>query len=246
MASRRRRAKVTVSPPEPSVPGHRTPRGQRTRAALLKAGRTVFEEDGFVNARISDIADRAGFAHGTFYTYFPSKEAIFQEIALGLQQSMFFGSAAPDTAKLDEDWVGGIERANRRYLAAYRENAALMGIIEQVSLLNDEIRAIRQERVDAFISRAISQIQHLMDRGLIDEDLDPTYVAIALTSMVSRYAYVWFVDSTPVSEKLDFEESVTTLTILWARALGLDMEPWLNHRRAEAKRPPAKSGRRQD
>src|SRR5690242_16840281 len=51
-----------------------TPRGQRTRAALIAAARTVFERDGFINARITDIAETAGTAHGSFYSYFTSKE----------------------------------------------------------------------------------------------------------------------------------------------------------------------------
>jgi hypothetical protein len=37
--------------------------------------------------------------------------------------------------------------------------------------------------------------------------------------MVDRFAYVWLV----LGEDFDFEESVYSLTLLWARALGLDV-----------------------
>ena len=43
----------------------RTERGRRTRAALLAAARTAFEERGFDDCRMNDIADAAGVSHGT-------------------------------------------------------------------------------------------------------------------------------------------------------------------------------------
>ena len=40
--------------------GPRSSKGVKTRARLLDAAKHVFEESGFLEARISDIADRAG------------------------------------------------------------------------------------------------------------------------------------------------------------------------------------------
>jgi Bacterial regulatory proteins, tetR family len=53
---------------------------ERNRRALLAAARRVFERDGFVGARITDIADEAGAAHGCFYSHFPGKEEIFAAV----------------------------------------------------------------------------------------------------------------------------------------------------------------------
>jgi len=44
---------------------------------LLRAGLGVFAERGLKRARIGDIADRMGAAHGTIYNYVESKEALF-------------------------------------------------------------------------------------------------------------------------------------------------------------------------
>ena len=46
------------------------------REELLKAARAEFAEQGFVGARMADIAGRAGVATGTVYLYFESKEAL--------------------------------------------------------------------------------------------------------------------------------------------------------------------------
>ncbi len=59
----------------------RSRKGAETRARLLEAAKRVFEEKGFLDARISDISERAGLSHGSFYHYFDSKEQIFREIA---------------------------------------------------------------------------------------------------------------------------------------------------------------------
>ena len=61
--------------------GPRSRKGEQTRARLLDAAKEIFEENGFLEARISDIAERAGLSHGAFYHYFDSKEQIFREIA---------------------------------------------------------------------------------------------------------------------------------------------------------------------
>ena len=58
----------------------RTERGRRTLRKLLDAAAVEFGERGFHEASISAITRRAGTALGSFYTYFDSKEEIFQAL----------------------------------------------------------------------------------------------------------------------------------------------------------------------
>lgn len=60
------------------VPG--TPRGSATRAKILAASEAVFGDVGYDQASIVAITQRAGVAQGSFYTYFPSKHAVFVEL----------------------------------------------------------------------------------------------------------------------------------------------------------------------
>jgi len=48
--------------------------------SLLRAGKRLFGERDFVDTNIHEITDAADLAVGTFYTYFPSKEAFFAEL----------------------------------------------------------------------------------------------------------------------------------------------------------------------
>jgi AcrR family transcriptional regulator len=47
---------------------------------LLEAAFAIFVEKGFADARLDDIAARAGVSKGTVYLYFDSKEAVFKEM----------------------------------------------------------------------------------------------------------------------------------------------------------------------
>lgn len=50
------------------------------RQQVLAAARRLFGEKGYHAASVSDVIEAAGIARGTFYLYFESKRAIFDEI----------------------------------------------------------------------------------------------------------------------------------------------------------------------
>src|SRR5690349_25146588 len=58
----------------------RTARGERTLRKILDAAQEEFGERGFADSSIVAITQRAGVALGSFYTYFDSKEAVFQVV----------------------------------------------------------------------------------------------------------------------------------------------------------------------
>jgi AcrR family transcriptional regulator len=191
-------------------------RGQRTRAALVTAARSIFERDGYLDARITDIADDAKVASGTFYTYFNSKDEIFAAVVESVEADMLHmrirervGDAEPRAL---------IAAANAEYLKAYQRNARLMAVFEQVAQINDQFRALRLKRSDAFLKRNAKLIKDLQDRGQADPALDPLVAAEALSWMVSRMAYAVFVLDRPIPIDLLTE----TLNQLWVNALRLE------------------------
>ena len=50
------------------------------RQQILDSAVAVFAEKGFYNAKVTDIAHKAGIAHGTVYLYFQTKEDILIQI----------------------------------------------------------------------------------------------------------------------------------------------------------------------
>ncbi len=209
-------------PTRQALPAHtgRAPvsaRGARTREALIRAARTVFERDGFLDARIVDISAEAGVAAGSFYTYFASKEAALEAVLEQLGDEMLHTPLSPSMTDRD-DPAAVIESANRAYLEAYRRNAKLMGLLEQVSQIDEDFRTLRLRRTRAFGERNAHAIASLQQRGLADPQLDPELAAHALGSMVSRMAYLTYVQSFGDASS---EALAQTLTRLWLNALGI-------------------------
>jgi AcrR family transcriptional regulator len=181
-----------------------TKRGARTRAALVKAARKVFERDGYLDTRLADIAN---------------KEEVLAAVLLEAQEDMMH----PGMGRVqgtDEPYAV-LEASNRAYLEAYKRNAKLMALLEQVAQVEPEFRRFRSRRADAFIHRNARGIADLQARGVADREVDPMMASRALSGMVSVMAYSAFVrgegqeEGTPV----DFEELVSTVTRLWANAL---------------------------
>lgn len=191
-------------------------RGARTREALVNAARKVFERDGFLDARITDIAATAGVASGSFYTYFTSKEDVFAAVIEQVNEEMLHPRLREFADR--DDPVSVIEATNRSYLAAYRRNAKLMALMEQVAQIDDDFRRMRLRRVRSFTERNAEAIAQLQRRGLADPELDPQLAAQALSAMVGRMAYFRYVQGFG-NESVD--SLAKTLTRLWAGALGI-------------------------
>lgn len=193
-----------------------TARGERTRAQLLRAARTVFEDAGYMDARVSDIVRQADVSHGSFYTYFGSKLEIFQEVLrqMGLAIQAAVAHHAED---VPGETIKNLHRANRRYLQAHQDHYRLMILYEQVATFDPTIAAFRVEARSRHIDRLHHTIERLQARGIADPDIDPASTASALIAMLSNYAQWWPVGPNPV----DFETALSTINQIWSRALGL-------------------------
>jgi AcrR family transcriptional regulator len=213
-------ARIAVAADAGEAATPRSRKGAETRARLLEAAKKVFEEDGFLDARISDISKRAKLSHGSFYHYFDSKEQIFREVAEAQEQML--------TAPPDEGEPAGappvsererIRRANRRYLERYRDESRIMGVIEQASRYDEHVTAVRAATQKHFAERAERSIRRLQKLGLADRSIDPAIAATALGAMVARFAELWLVQG---YAEYDFDQAVEQLTTLWCNALRLD------------------------
>jgi AcrR family transcriptional regulator len=63
-----------------AAPGRRERTKAANRAAILEAALAVFGEMGYDAASVRDVIRRTDLASGTFYNYFPDKEAIFRAL----------------------------------------------------------------------------------------------------------------------------------------------------------------------
>ncbi|MGY1652373.1 TetR/AcrR family transcriptional regulator [Geodermatophilus sp. SYSU D01119] len=198
--------------------GPLTGKGQARKAALLDAARRVFEKRGFLDTRVADIVAEARVAQGTFYTYFDSKDAVFQAVATGVVGEMLVALRA------DTHTGTPYERAYaamERFVDAYRPRARIIALVEQVGTFTPELKHLRLQVREAFVERAARGIAHQQEAGIADKSLDPVLTAEVLGAMVDHTCYVWL----NLGRDFDRDALLRTLTTVWVRAIGADVPP---------------------
>lgn len=195
--------------------GPLTGRGQARRAALLDAARRVFEDKGFLDTRVADIAAEAKVAQGTFYTYFDSKDAIFQAVAARVAGDVIveLGSSNPQVRATYQRTYASMQR----FIDSYRRNAKILALIEQVGTFSPEMKQIRLQVREAAVDRIVRIIEYHQGEGLADASLDARVTGEVLGSMVDEIAHVWF----NLGREFDEKELLHVLTIVWLRGSGI-------------------------
>ena len=81
-------------PVETPKAGLRQAQAAETEAALKRAALVVFARVGYLNTKIVDITREAGRSAGSFYTYFPGKEALLEALLTDLLEISRFDAGA--------------------------------------------------------------------------------------------------------------------------------------------------------
>lgn len=91
-----------------SLPLTRTQKRQKeTKARIFREAMKLFQEKGFDNTTVAEITEAADIGKGTFFTYFPTKEALFRQpgelamerMSLAAQEGLAAGASGADLLK---------------------------------------------------------------------------------------------------------------------------------------------------
>jgi AcrR family transcriptional regulator len=173
-------------------------RGLDTRRRLLDAAERVFGKLGFHDASIVKVADAAGVAAGTFYLYFDSKKAIFDELVRDLNRrvrhAMKEGSSQGET-RLQSELLGF-----EAYFRFTSEHPALYRIIRQAEFVSPEMLRYHYDRLSDGYIEALAAAS---DSGEIGR-LDPEVAAFALMGMgeLIGMRFILWGDGTPLPDRV--------------------------------------------
>lgn len=182
-ASRPRRAPRPARRP---IPLPSTPRGQRTRQALLDAAEAVFGELGYHNAGIVEITQRADVALGTFYLYFPDKHSAFVALVHTLNETLraTIRERIRGVAGRIEQEIAGAEA----FFAFVQAHRNLYLVIREAESVDDDLYRWHYHALDKPYVRGLRRAQLA---GEIRSDLDAETLAYMLMgiaeSMGMRY-----------------------------------------------------------
>jgi AcrR family transcriptional regulator len=194
-----------------------TAKGRATRQAFLDAARRVVARNGYLNARLSDIADEAGKSMASFYNYFDSKEALLAELATDFDAELQALVAEPFRQGLPA--IEALHEAIRLFYRQYqRRMPEIVGIV-QASMIDEnfakEWRQIRTNGVHT-LARFVRNAQ----RDGWAPGLHPELAASALSSMLEHFCWVWIAhDGDAIDVDLSEDEAVDTLWTLMSHAV---------------------------
>jgi AcrR family transcriptional regulator len=195
--------------------------GRSTHDRLVDAAWDVFVKQPYDNVRIAEVAARANVSTGSFYSYFESKEALFREVSLRALDEMYsYDRRDPDNTQRNpvRDIAYGVRQY---YLVIYRLRIVAQSI-EQVHVLDDEVRVTRRGTLMRGAKRVERLISRLQAEGICDPSVDPWLTALALQTMTIQLGYDQLVHR---DQPQDIDSLVAAVTPIWARSIGL--ERWL-------------------
>ena len=158
---------------------------------ILDAALAVFAERGLAEARLDDIAKRAGLSKGTIYLYFPNKEELFREV---IRTSVIaFIESAEAFVETEQNPVAQLEGWMTGYWGWLR--SPVFPVMHR--LINSELRSF-PDLASFYAKEVIERAQRLvrsmlvraMDAGVFRR-MDPLEAARMLSSLFVTHA-MWF------------------------------------------------------
>jgi TetR/AcrR family fatty acid metabolism transcriptional regulator len=166
------------------------PRPQSKRERILRAAIDVFAQNGYFNAKVSEIAKAAGVADGTIYLYFDGKEdlliSIFREYTRDYLQS------------LERD-LANINRAEERMRIAIRHHLDALGrdrslaIVWQVELRHSLkfMTLLSHQEVADYLNILRKIVEQGQSEGVFRKTLHPQLVAKSVFGILDEMVTSW-------------------------------------------------------
>ncbi|SHG35784.1 transcriptional regulator, TetR family [Kaistia soli DSM 19436] len=177
---------------------------ERTKAAILKAARDEFCEQGFNGARVDAIAERAKANKRMLYHYYGNKEALYSAVLLDAYQEIRRGERELSLGEYAP--VDAMDRLVRFTFRHFLANPWFPRLLAVENLQN--ARFLKQIKdIPALHSPLVSEIRAIVQRGVSSgvfrKDVDPMQLYISVASL--GYFYV---------------SNMKTLSVIFERDLG--------------------------
>lgn len=208
-------------PTEPASALPSTEKGRDTRRRLMKAAAQLYE-NGYANARITDITDAAGLSAGAFYRYFEDRQQLTRELLREMMDEMYVFIRSP----FDETQpIRSVLESTRKYFEFYEAHRALLGVVVELSQTDAEVAHLWDAAKRAFNDRIVRSLERGIAAGQMRDDLDLALAAEMLRSMTEYYAFQRFVLNGSGLSDVSLEQATNAIAEIWISGMGFDREP---------------------
>ncbi len=156
---------------------------QDRRALILNAAREVFADRNYEEVAVSEIVKRAGVAQGTFYLYFPKKQAILSALAEELIAAL---DAALDRVSAEAptliDFLGSMQKVAMQIVRRY---SAVLPLLDPEMMFFGADAQSSSPKVH--LLRTIERLmQRDQERGLVNPKLNCQIISRLIVSGLDR------------------------------------------------------------
>ena len=189
---------------------------QERRKRILDAAIRVFAEHGYHGARVGDIAEDAGVAHGLLYHYFASKDDVLRTIFVENWGQLIARFRAVEAA--DEPAPEKLEGIAKILLRTWRNDPALVTVMVREVARSQQLQAQVEDVREAFtiVQRVIEEGQ---SSGSFRKELDPRLASWIFYGGLEEVLTGWVLGQLPDSED-DVAAAERTAIDLVLRGLG--------------------------
>jgi AcrR family transcriptional regulator len=168
------------------------------RKLILDAAIRVFAEHGYHGARVGDIAEDAGVAHGLLYHYFASKDDVLRTIFTENWGELIERFRAVEAA--DEPAPEKLEGIAKILLRTWRNDPALVTVMVREVARSQQLRDLVDDVREAFVivERVIEEGQKA---GAFRRDLDARLASWLFYGGLEEVLTGWVLGGLPDSEE---------------------------------------------
>ncbi len=183
------------------------------RRELLDAAVRVFARKGFRAARVGDIAEEAGVAHGLLYHYFRSKDEVLETLFRETWQLLVREGARIESAgvPLQEQ----LRRFARIYLGSWLLTPELICVLVREIARSPHVGE-RVDEIAAVFATLERMIGTAKERGDVRSDCNVMFAAWAVYGALEEILTGWVLGQLPAEEE-DVERAVSAVVdVTWA------------------------------
>lgn len=157
----------------------RTARAQQrgdTRRALIWCGTELLTERGFGVTGIEEVLSRVGVPKGSFYHYFPSKQAFGEAVIQNYveyyarKMNRIFDNTARSPLEQLAEFVNDARRGMTRY--GFRRGCLVGNLGQEMASLNEPYREQLEAVLKSWEARVTDCLEHAISVGQLHQDSD--------------------------------------------------------------------------
>jgi AcrR family transcriptional regulator len=193
-----------------------TRKGRQTDEAFREAARMVFARDGYLNAKISDIAAAAGRSVASFYNYYDTKADLLIALAEEFHAEAISMAVLPYRVGLAREEA--LREAVAGFWRTYGKRRGEMIGIFQAAMIEGRFRSRWLELRSQAIGRIAAQIRAAQSEGYCP-GVDPVLTASALSAMLEHFCYIWLGQGGEKGVPFDDDRALEALATIWVKAV---------------------------